>query len=91
MLHSVEYTYVSSRLVKEVFRLGGDVARLVPPVVLESLKARLLRSAGRATLGAAGPNRILNLKGIFCARLALECIDERLSIRSMIMPTCDAH
>jgi pantetheine-phosphate adenylyltransferase len=41
MLPSVEYTYVSSRLVKEVFRLGGDVARLVPPLVLESLRARL--------------------------------------------------
>jgi pantetheine-phosphate adenylyltransferase len=41
MLPAVEYTYVSSRLVKEVFRLGGDVARLVPPTVLESLKARL--------------------------------------------------
>ena len=41
MLPGLEYTYVSSRLVKEVFRLGGDVARLVPPVVLESLKARL--------------------------------------------------
>lgn len=41
MLPAVEFTYVSSRLVKEVFRLGGDVARLVPPPVLESLKARL--------------------------------------------------
>jgi pantetheine-phosphate adenylyltransferase len=41
MLPAVEYTYVSSRLVKEVFRLGGDVGRLVPPLVLESLKARL--------------------------------------------------
>jgi pantetheine-phosphate adenylyltransferase len=41
MLPAVEYTYVSSRLVKEVFRLGGDVGRLVPPAVLESLKARL--------------------------------------------------
>src|ERR1043166_1838272 len=41
MLPAVEYTYVSSRLVKEVFRLGGDVARLVPPQVLESLRARL--------------------------------------------------
>lgn len=41
MIPAVEYTYVSSRLVKEVFRLGGDVARLVPPPVLESLKARL--------------------------------------------------
>src|SRR4051794_37023232 len=41
MLPAVEYTYVSSRLVKEVFRLGGDVARLVPPFVVEALKARL--------------------------------------------------
>jgi len=41
MLPAVEYTYVSSRLVKEVFRLGGDVTHLVPPLVLDSLKARL--------------------------------------------------
>jgi pantetheine-phosphate adenylyltransferase len=41
MLPAVEFTYVSSRLVKEVFRLGGDVARLVPAPVLDSLKARL--------------------------------------------------
>ncbi|MEO8036306.1 MAG: pantetheine-phosphate adenylyltransferase [Acidobacteriota bacterium] len=46
MLPAVEFTYVSSRLVKEVFRLGGDVARLVPPAVLESLKARLPVAAG---------------------------------------------
>src|SRR5687768_7575595 len=30
MMPAVEYTYVSSRLVKEVFRLGGDISRLVP-------------------------------------------------------------
>jgi pantetheine-phosphate adenylyltransferase len=41
MMPAVEYTFVSSRLVKEVFRLGGDVSRLVPPVVLERLGARL--------------------------------------------------
>jgi len=41
MLPAVEYTYVSSRLVKEVFRLGGDVARLVPEPVLDALRARL--------------------------------------------------
>jgi pantetheine-phosphate adenylyltransferase len=41
MLPAVEYTFVSSRLVKEVFRLGGDVGRLVPGPVLDSLKARL--------------------------------------------------
>ena len=46
MLPAVEYTYVSSRLVKEVFRLGGDVARLVPPPVLDSLKRRLPVTVG---------------------------------------------
>ena len=46
MLPAVEYTYVSSRLVKEVFRLGGNVAHLVPAPVLESLKARLPVTVG---------------------------------------------
>lgn len=41
MLPSVEYTYVSSRLIKEVFRLGGDVSDLVPGPVLERLHAKL--------------------------------------------------
>jgi pantetheine-phosphate adenylyltransferase len=41
MIPAVEYTFVSSRLVKEVFRLGGDVAHLVPEPVLDALKARL--------------------------------------------------
>ena len=35
-----EYTFVSSRLVKEVQLLGGDVSSLVPPVVLERLNAK---------------------------------------------------
>jgi len=46
MLPGVEFTYVSSRLVKEVFRLGGDITRLVPPAVLDSLAARLRIGAG---------------------------------------------
>jgi pantetheine-phosphate adenylyltransferase len=41
MLPAVEYTFVSSRLVKEVFRLGGDVTHLVPPAVIDALAARL--------------------------------------------------
>ncbi|HEX8254544.1 MAG TPA: pantetheine-phosphate adenylyltransferase [Thermoanaerobaculia bacterium] len=41
MLPAIEYTFVSSRLVKEVFRLGGDVSHLVPEAVLEALRARL--------------------------------------------------
>ncbi len=41
MMPAVEYTFVSSRLIKEVFRLGGDVSRLVPPIVLDRLTERL--------------------------------------------------
>jgi pantetheine-phosphate adenylyltransferase len=35
------YSFVSSRLVKEVFSLGGDVSGLVPPNVLKRLGARI--------------------------------------------------
>jgi pantetheine-phosphate adenylyltransferase len=35
------FTYVSSRVIKEVARLGGDVARFVPPPVLAALKKAL--------------------------------------------------
>jgi pantetheine-phosphate adenylyltransferase len=45
MLPAVEYTFVSSRLVKEVFRLGGDISHLVPPPVLDALRARLVSAA----------------------------------------------
>ena len=36
-----EYSFVSSRLVKEVFRLGGDLTGLVPEPVLVCLQERL--------------------------------------------------
>ncbi len=45
MLPAVEYTFVSSRLVKEVFRLGADIGHLVPAPVLEALRARLVTAA----------------------------------------------
>ena len=35
------YSFLSSSLVKEVATWGGDVAHLVPPVVLEALNKRL--------------------------------------------------
>jgi pantetheine-phosphate adenylyltransferase len=38
-----EYTYLSSRIVKEIARLGGDVAKFVPPPVAEALRKRLAR------------------------------------------------
>jgi pantetheine-phosphate adenylyltransferase len=40
MMPAEKYTYVSSRLIKNVFRLGGDVTALVPPLVVERLKAK---------------------------------------------------
>ena len=40
MMPSEAYSYVSSRLVKEVARLGGDVSGLVPPDVVSRLKKR---------------------------------------------------
>jgi len=41
MMPAEKYTYVSSRLIKGVFRLGGDVSALVPPLVMERLKAKV--------------------------------------------------
>ena len=38
-----EYSYLSSRLTKEVFRLGGNLEGLVPEPVLERLHQRLVR------------------------------------------------
>ena len=32
-----EYTYLSSRIVKEIAKLGGDVSAFVPPLVAEAL------------------------------------------------------
>ena len=38
------YSFVSSRMVKEVFSFGGDVSGLVPPNVLKRLRARISKS-----------------------------------------------
>jgi len=35
-----EYTYLSSRLVKEIARLGGDVSKFVPDVVAKALRIK---------------------------------------------------
>jgi pantetheine-phosphate adenylyltransferase len=32
-----EYTYLSSRIIKEIARLGGDVSSFVPPAVVKAL------------------------------------------------------
>lgn len=39
------YSFVSSRMLKEVFSVGGDVTGLIPPNVLKRLRARLPNGA----------------------------------------------
>jgi pantetheine-phosphate adenylyltransferase len=40
MMPAEKYTYVSSRLIKGVFQLGGDVSTLVPPLVMDRLRTK---------------------------------------------------
>ncbi len=56
MMPREDYSYLSSRLVKEVFALGGDLAGLVPGPVLERLAHRLGNGAA-AVSGAARRGR----------------------------------
>ena len=43
MMPAEQYTYLSSRLIKEVFSLGADVRGLVPPAVEASMRKKGLR------------------------------------------------
>ena len=45
MMPAEQYTYISSRLIKEVFSLGGQVHGLVPEIVERRLKDKQLRPA----------------------------------------------
>lgn len=44
LMANEQYSFISSRLVKEVFRLGADVSGLVPPNVESRLKLKINRS-----------------------------------------------
>jgi pantetheine-phosphate adenylyltransferase len=44
---SIEFAYVSSSSVKEVFSLGGDIADFVPPAVLRAMQRQRAAKAGR--------------------------------------------
>ena len=46
LMPSEEYSYISSRMVKEVARLGGEVSRFVPKCVEYALKARFAAQRG---------------------------------------------
>ncbi len=50
MMPAEQYTYTSSRLIKEVFRLGGEVGGLVPPIVEDRLRSK--QAAARDPLSA---------------------------------------
>jgi pantetheine-phosphate adenylyltransferase len=41
MLPAEQYSYLSSRLVREAAKLGGDVSTLVPELVEQRLKEKL--------------------------------------------------
>lgn len=41
VMPSVEYSYVSSSLIREIVKNGGDVSGFLPPAVEERLRARL--------------------------------------------------
>ena len=41
MMPAETYSYVSSRLVKEVFQLGGTIAGLVPPLIEKRMKEKM--------------------------------------------------
>src|SRR6187397_2785635 len=40
MMPAEQYTYISSRLIKEVFSLGGEISGLVPPIVEKKLREK---------------------------------------------------
>jgi pantetheine-phosphate adenylyltransferase len=46
MMPKDTYTFLSSRLVKEIARLGGDVSQFVPPEVAAALGKKLSRDSG---------------------------------------------
>ncbi len=48
-----KYTYVSSRLIKGVFQLGGDISALVPPLVMERLRTKSPATIATPETGAS--------------------------------------
>lgn len=45
LMSKAEYSFISSTMVKEIARLGGDVSQFVPPVVNDYLKEHFSRGA----------------------------------------------
>ena len=47
LMPALAYTYVSSRLVREIFQLGGSVSGMVPPMVEERLQQKLFHDKAK--------------------------------------------
>jgi pantetheine-phosphate adenylyltransferase len=58
MMPAESYSYLSSRLVKEVFQLGGKVTGLVPPVVERRLREKYGAASRAIEAPRARPRRI---------------------------------
>jgi pantetheine-phosphate adenylyltransferase len=56
LMPDARYSFVSSRLVKQVFELGGSVEGLVPPFVIRRLKARVINTNGSNEAPSDPPN-----------------------------------
>jgi pantetheine-phosphate adenylyltransferase len=59
LLAGEQFSFISSKLVKEVISLGGNIAGLVPPTVEKRLRERLKTPAG---LPRERPRQIKRLK-----------------------------
>ena len=55
LMTSAEYQFLSSSIVKEIARVGGDIGPLVPPAVAERLRARF--GGGPANSGEGAVRR----------------------------------
>jgi pantetheine-phosphate adenylyltransferase len=42
-----QYSFISANLVREIAKLGGDVAQFVPPIVAQALKERALKQKSK--------------------------------------------
>lgn len=56
MMPAEKYTYVSSRLIKGVYQLNGDISELVPSLVLDRLREK--RSSRTPALGGEVPGEV---------------------------------
>lgn len=52
LMANESYSFISSRLVKEVFGLGGSITGLVPPSVEQRLRRRMANQKTQTTKGA---------------------------------------